>query len=85
MSRSVWKFNYLDTDFLSQQKSSSDYVLFNRATYITEKMVGMRVHIYNGVRFFPLVIDTDMIGHRLGDFAPTRKKPIPKKKAKAKK
>jgi ribosomal protein S19 len=45
-------------------------------------MVGLKLQVYNGIRFFPLNVTNDMLGHRVGEFAPTRKKPIPKKKKK---
>jgi len=48
-------------------------------------MVGMSINIYNGCRFFNVVVSTDMLGHRLGEFAPTRKKPIAKKDKQTKK
>jgi small subunit ribosomal protein S19 len=51
---------------------------------IRQNMVGLKVQIYNGIRFFLVEINTEMIGHCLGEFAPTRKKPIPKKKKKKK-
>ncbi len=36
-------------------------------------MVGLTVNVYNGLHFFEIVIQTNMIGHRFGEFAPTRK------------
>jgi small subunit ribosomal protein S19 len=45
-------------------------------------MVGMRIQVYNGNRFFTLLVDADMLGHYVGEFAPTRKKLVAKKKNK---
>jgi ribosomal protein S19 len=45
-------------------------------------MLGIRISVYNGVRFFSFTVDGEKLGHRVGEFAPTRKKPIPKKKKK---
>ena len=43
-------------------------------------MLGLRVHIYNGMKFYFIIVSSDMLGHRFGEFSPTRKKPIIKKK-----
>ena len=41
---------------------------------ILPKMVGMIIKVHNGKEFFPVIIQEEMIGHRLGEFALTRKK-----------
>jgi ribosomal protein S19 len=45
-------------------------------------MLGLRFFVYNGIRFFSLEVTTEKLGHRLGEFSPTKKKPIAKKKKK---
>lgn len=83
MSRVSWKPLFLHPEFMLQQKkvkTQEEVVLFNRATVITKQMIGIKFQIYNGMRFFPILVTSDMIGHRVGEFAPTRKKPLPKKK-----
>lgn len=83
MARVSWKPLFLHPEFMAQQKKAltqDEIILFNRATTITKQMIGFKFQIYNGIRFFPLTITSDMIGHAVGEFAPTRKKPIPKKK-----
>ncbi len=88
MSRSSWKAVYLHPEFMIQQQlvakpnQLKDVVLFNRASVITKQMLGLNLDIYNGVRFFSITVSPDMIGHTVGEFAPTRKKPIEKKKKK---
>jgi ribosomal protein S19 len=42
-------------------------------------MLGLKLDIYNGIRFFNIIITNDMIGHSVGEFSPTRKKPLQKK------
>jgi small subunit ribosomal protein S19 len=42
-------------------------------------MVGQRIQVYNGMRFLPLQVNPDMVGHLVGEFAPTRKRPASKK------
>lgn len=83
MSRSNWKPLFIHNSFLEQQKNlkpNADIILYNRATRITKQMVGLKFQIYNGIRFFPVLINNDMIGHNVGEFAPTRKKHVPPKK-----
>ena len=41
---------------------------------IVPQLVGMKIHIYNGHEFMPVEIVKEMLGHRLGEFAPTRSK-----------
>jgi len=45
-----------------------------RDMVILPQMVGMKIGVYNGKEFVPVVIKPEMIGHRLGEFAPTCKK-----------
>ena len=44
-----------------------------RDLIIVPKLVGMTIHIYNGQKFVPVRIIEEMVGHRLGEFALTRK------------
>ncbi|MCD6535760.1 MAG: 30S ribosomal protein S19 [Thaumarchaeota archaeon] len=44
-----------------------------RDMVILPEMVGLTIHIYNGKEFVPVEIKPEMIGHRLGEFAPTNK------------
>lgn len=45
-----------------------------RELIIVPKMVGWQIEIYNGKEFVPIKINEEMLGHRLGEFALTRKK-----------
>lgn len=45
-----------------------------RDMIILPNMIGMTIKIYNGKEFFPVLMTEEMIGHRLGEFAPTRKR-----------
>jgi small subunit ribosomal protein S19 len=84
MSRSSWKpkfiHNEVATQFMNRkQNTNEEIVAFNRATYLTEPFIGQKIHVYNGLRFYSIVVSSEMLGHRLGEFAPTRKKPVAKK------
>lgn len=82
MARVSWKPLYIHPDFITQKKlikNEEEIILYNRATVLTKQMVGLKFQIYNGMRFFPITVTSDMLGHRVGEFAPTRKKPLAKK------
>ena len=88
MSRSSWKFNYLAQDFMAQEQDylrTKEIIVHNRASYITEEMVGYTVKVYNGMKFFSFIIENDKIGHHVGEFSPTKKKATKKKKTNKKK
>ena len=46
----------------------------SRNLVIVPQLVGMKIQIHSGNGFFPIQVTTEMLGHRLGEFAPTRKK-----------
>ncbi len=79
MSRSIWKPTFLHSQ-VRNAINSSEILVQNRATQLTPSMIGQRFQVYNGIRWFPIEINQERLGHRLGEFAPTRKRPIPKKK-----
>jgi small subunit ribosomal protein S19 len=43
-----------------------------RALIISPQMVGMKIQIYNGQKFIPVEVTGEMLGHKFGEFAPTR-------------
>ncbi|MBI4141074.1 30S ribosomal protein S19 [Candidatus Woesearchaeota archaeon] len=45
-----------------------------REIVITPEMVGKIIHVHNGKDFLPVMVEKEMLGHRLGEFAQTRKK-----------
>ncbi len=46
----------------------------SRTLIVVPEMVGMKIMIYNGKTFVPVIIMEEMLGHRFGEFAPTRSK-----------
>jgi small subunit ribosomal protein S19 len=46
---------------------------WSRRSMITPEMIGLTFHVHNGRLFMPVFVSENMIGHRLGEFAPTRK------------
>jgi len=85
MSRSIWKPPYVNKQVLDNLFLSKNYIVQNRSTLILPSIVGFTFKIYNGIRIFTLTVNSDQVGQKLGQFAPTHKRPINKKKRKDKK
>jgi len=45
---------------------------YSRATMIIPKMIGLTFAVHNGKKFIPVYVSENMVGHKLGEFAPTR-------------
>jgi len=78
MSRSLKKGPYLDDRLLEKiaKLKSGDKTIIKtwaRACTITPEMVGFTFGVHNGKEHIPVFITEDMVGHKLGEFAPTRK------------
>lgn len=84
MSRSIWKPPYVNKQVLDTLTFSKSFIVQNRATLILPSMIGYTFKIYNGIRTFSLKIDSDHVGQKLGQFAPTHKRPVNRKKVKRK-
>jgi small subunit ribosomal protein S19 len=78
MSRSVWKGPFLDLYLIkkikkiSQSTGYSVLQTWSRRSCIVPDFVGHTISVHNGRKFIPVVINEDMVGHKLGEFAPTR-------------
>ena len=78
MSRSVWKGPFVDPSLIKKvEKQKNDGTTnpiktWSRKSTIIPEFVGFSFLIYNGRKFIPLTISEDMVGHKLGEFAPTR-------------
>ena len=78
MSRSLKKGPYinvsLEKKILAMNESGKKNVVktWARASMISPDFVGHTVAVHNGNKFIPVSIVEDMIGHKLGEFAPTR-------------
>ena len=78
MSRSLKKGPYVDPKLLkkiSKLKPGTGTVIktWSRASEIAPEMVGYTFGIHNGKIFIEITISEEMVGHRLGEFSPTRK------------
>ena len=45
---------------------------------ILPEFVGLTFNVHNGQRFIPVTVNEEMVGHKLGEFSPTRKAPVHK-------
>ena len=78
MSRSVWKGPFVDLYLLKKAETAQDasktapIKTWSRRSTILPQFVGLTFSVYNGHKFIPVSVNEDMVGHKLGEFAPTR-------------
>ena len=78
MPRSISKGAFVEPRLLSRvekaQGSGDRKVIktWSRASMIVPEMVGMTIAVHNGKQFLPVFINENMVGHKLGEFAPSR-------------
>ena len=78
MARSLKKGPFVDDHLLKKvleaRKSSKKPVIktWSRRSMIIPEMVGLTFAVHNGNKFIPVFVTENMVGHRLGEFAPTR-------------
>jgi small subunit ribosomal protein S19 len=78
MSRSIKKGPFVHhklakkVDSAVRENSKAIIVTWSRASMIMPDMVGLNIAVHDGRRHVPLFITENMVGHRLGEFAPTR-------------
>lgn len=78
MARSVWKGPFVDGYLLHKAEASREsgrkeiIKTWSRRSTILPQFVGLTFGVYNGHKFLPVLVTEDMVGHRLGEFSPTR-------------
>ena len=78
MARAVWKGPFVEESLIEKvekQKNATNkkpIKTWSRKSTIIPDFVGTSFLIYNGKKFIPITISEDMVGHKLGEFAPTR-------------
>ena len=78
MSRSVWKGPFVDPSLikkverLKSQANPLPIKTWSRKSTIIPEFIGISFLIYNGKKFIPIKISEEMVGHKLGEFSPTR-------------
>jgi len=79
MTRGVWKGPFVHpsllkkVDRLKDQSRKSPIKTWSRNSTIIPEFVGHSFLIHNGKNFIPITISEEMVGHKLGEFSPTRK------------
>ena len=78
MARAVWKGPFVEDSLIKKvekqknQTNRKPIKTWSRKSTIIPEFIGFSFLIYNGKKFIPLTISEDMVGHKLGEFAPTR-------------
>ncbi len=78
MSRSVSKGPFVDghlqvkIDEMNRKQDRKVIKTWSRRSTVTPEMVGHTIAVHNGKKFSPVYITEDMVGHKLGEFSPTR-------------
>ena len=78
MSRSVKKGPYIEhslqqkVDKMNQANKKSVIKTWSRRSTITPQFVGHTFAVHNGNKFIPIYVSENMVGHKLGEFSPTR-------------
>ena len=78
MARSVWKGPFVDGYLLKKVDEAhasghrSVIKTWSRRSTILPQFVGLTFGVHNGKKFVPVLVTEDMVGHKLGEFAPTR-------------
>jgi small subunit ribosomal protein S19 len=78
MARSVWKGPFVDLHLLKKAQTAQEasarapIKTWSRRSTILPDFVGLTFSVYNGRKFVPVSVNEDMVGHKLGEFAPTR-------------
>ena len=78
MARSVWKGPFVEESLIKKAEKQKNETnkkpikTWSRKSTIIPDFIGLSFLIYNGKKFIPLTISEDMVGHKFGEFAPTR-------------
>ncbi len=78
MSRSVWKGPFVDGYLLKKADSlrisgRKDIIkTWSRRSTVLPQFVGLTFGVHNGHKFLPVLVTENMVGHKFGEFAPTR-------------
>jgi small subunit ribosomal protein S19 len=78
MPRSVRKGPYVEPRLMQRAETAQrngdkrPIKTWSRASTVTPEMVGLTIAVHNGKNFVPVFINENMVGHKLGEFAPTR-------------
>jgi small subunit ribosomal protein S19 len=78
VTRSVWKGPFIDGYLLkkadkSRESGRSEVIkMWTRRSTVLPQFVGLTFGVYNGQKHIPVLVSEEMVGHKFGEFAPTR-------------
>ena len=78
MAKSVWKGPFVEESLIKKvdkeknNPNKKPIKTWSRKSTIIPDFIGLSFLIYNGKKFIPITVSEDMVGHKLGEFAPTR-------------
>ena len=78
MARSVWKGPFVELSLLKKAEDAQDknakapIKTWSRRSTILPNFVGLNFQVHNGNKFIPVSVSEEMVGHKFGEFAPTR-------------
>lgn len=76
MPRSLKKGPFIDANLYKKVKNydvkKGALKTYSRASTIFPEMIGKIIHVHNGKKFIPVRITDNLVGHKLGEFSPTR-------------
>ena len=78
MARSVWKGPFVDGHLIKKVQThlkdsgNKPIKTWSRRSTILPQFVGITFNVYNGKKFIPVLVSEEMVGQKLGEYAPTR-------------
>ena len=78
MPRSIRKGPFIDTHLLNKVQQAAEanskrpIKTWSRRSMVVPEMVGLNIAVHNGRQHVPVLVNENMVGHKLGEFAPTR-------------
>jgi small subunit ribosomal protein S19 len=78
VARSVWKGPFVDGYLLKKAEKARDsrsnavIKMWSRRSTILPQFVGLTFGVYNGQKHIPVLVTEDMVGHKFGEFSPSR-------------
>ena len=78
MARSVWKGPFVEGSLIKKAEKARQTVrsevikTWSRRSTVVPEMVGHTIAVHNGKKFIPVYVTENMVGHKLGEFSPTR-------------
>jgi|TARA_B100000809_G_C14693246_1_gene371320 small subunit ribosomal protein S19 len=78
VARSVWKGPFVDGYLLKKAENSRSsgrkeiIRTWSRRSTVLPQFVGLTFGVYNGIKFIPVLVTENMVGHKFGEFSPTR-------------